>query len=316
MVADTPTRSRLGWSLVAVLALILGGTALTLARQGANQARKPTVAQSSPGERLPIPRQALLVPGEQFATDSSAAGGSDLWAFARVGSGLRVQRWLVSTSAISPQPASRITSPLAGILNVAVASWGGTSRRALVLTAQQGDSIVVQIRRAVPPFVILAHARTPVLPLRAGDVRSVFVDGNSRGSAELIVVDRPATAEGVMRIRVLTGETGFHAVIRDVQLRATNSWPVLAWNLVVGGVDSMAGDLLFISRTQRTTSGKIEVHALLSLDTYNGYGTQVPIDSPEGAGVDWSYALAHGPGGVPVLYGIDSAHRWLMRFSL
>jgi hypothetical protein len=315
MVTDTPTRSRLGWSLVAVLALIVGGVSLTLATKGAKRAHEAAVAQSSPGERLPIPRSALLVPGGQFATDSSAAGGADLWAFARAGSGLRVQRWLVATLAISPQPASLIASPPAGRLTVAVASWSGT-RQALVLTAQQGDSIVVQVRRAIPPFVMLAHARTPALPLGVGDVRSVFVDGDSRGSAELIVVDRPTTAAGVMRIRVLTGERGFQSVVHDVHLRATNAWPVPAWNLAVGGVNSIAGDLLFISRTEPTTTGEIEVHALLSADTYHGYGTQMPIDSPEGAGVDWSYALAHGPGGAPILYGIDSAHRWLMRFPL
>jgi hypothetical protein len=311
VVTDTSTRSGLGWALVVVLALILGSSALVLARRGANRSRNPAAA-----ETLPIPRQALLVPGEHFATDSFVAGGSDLWTFTRAGSGLRVQRLVVTASAISPQPASLITSPPAGILNVAVVSWRGGSQRALVLTAQQGHLIVVQVRRAVPPFVILAQARTQALPLGADDVRSVFVGGNIRGSAELIVVDRPATAAGVMRIRVLTRETGFHSVIRDVQLGATNSYPVSAWNLVAGGVNSMAGDLLFISRKESTASGKIEVHALLSSAGYRAYGTQVSIDSPEGAGVDWSYALAHSPGGAPVLYGIDLARRWLMRFSL
>jgi hypothetical protein len=315
IVISTPTHSRLGWSLVALLALILGGASLTLASEGANEARKPAVAQSSPGERLPIPRRAFLVPGEQFATDSSAAGGADLWAFARVGSGLRVQRWQVTSSAISPQPASLMTSPPAGSLNVAVAPWRGT-RQALVLATQQGRSIAVQVRRAVPPFAILGQARTPTLPLQAGDVRSVFVDSDARGSADLVVVDRPATVAGAMRIRVLRGETDFQSVTRDVQLGTTNSWPRPEWNLVVGGVDSMSDDLLFISQTQPTQTGKIEVHALLSASGYHGYGTQTPINSPEGSGVDWSFALAHGYGGVPVLYGIDLTSRLLMRFSL
>jgi hypothetical protein len=185
-----------------------------------------------------------------------------------------------------------------------------------MLATQQGRSIVVQVRRTVPPFAILAQARTPALPLKAGDARSVFVDGDARGSAELIVVDRSATVAGVMRIRVLTGTTGFHSMISDVQLKGANSFPVSAWNLLVGGVNSVTSDLLFISRTQPTTTGKIEVHALLSASGYHRYGTQTPIDSPEGAGVDWSYALAHGPGGAPVLYGIDLARRRLMLFSL
>lgn len=312
---DTSIHSRLGWSLVAVLALILGGAALTLASKGADRARQPAVARGLSGGRLPIPRQALLVPGEQFATDSSAGGGSDLWTFARAGSRLRVQRWLVTTSAISPQSASLMTSPPAGSLNVAVASWRGV-RQALVLTTQEGRSIVVQVRRSVPPFAVLAHVRTPALPLRVGDVRVVFVDEDTRGSADLIVVDRPATAAGVMRIRVLTGTTGFHAIVSDLRLKGINSFPVSAWNLLVGGVNSVTSDLLFISRMQPTTSGKIEVHALLSSADYHGYGVQAPINSPEGAGVDWSYALAHDSGGAPVLYGIDLTGRLLMRFSL
>lgn len=314
MVTDTPTRSRLGWSLVAVLALILGGAALTLAGKGADQARKPAVVRSLTEKRLPIPRQALLVPGEQFATDPSAAGGPDLWTFARAGPRLRVQRWLVTTSAILPQPASLIAAPPVGRLNVAVASWRGV--QTLVFATQQGRSIVVQIRRAVPPFAILVQARTPALPLGPGDVRSVFADGDAQGFAELIVVDRPATTSGVMRIHVLKGETGFQSVARDVQLGASNSWPRPKWNVAVGGVDSVSGDLLFISEAQPTRSGKIEVHALLSSHSYYGYGTQVPIDSPEGAGVGWSYVLAHNPGHVPILYGVDPIIRRLMRFTL
>jgi hypothetical protein len=155
------------------------------------------------------------------------------------------------------------------------------------------------------------------LPLAAGDTRSLFVDTDRGGYAELIVVDRPATATGKMRIRVLRGESRFRSVTRDVQLGAANSWPLPKWDLTVGGVDSTSGDLLFISRMQPTRSGKIEVHALLSSKGYNGYGTQRPIGSPEGAGVGWSYAVAHGfSDGVPILYGIDPATRQLMRFPL
>jgi len=119
-----------------------------------------------------------------------------------------------------------------------------------------------------------------------------------------------------MRIRVLTGTTGFHSMISDVQLKGINSFPASAWNLLVGGVNSVTSDLLFISRTQPTTSGKIEIHTLLSASGYHGYGTQAPINSPEGTGVDWSYALAHDSGGAPILYGIDLTGRLLMRFSL
>jgi hypothetical protein len=314
VVTSTSTSSRLGWSLVALLVLILGGAALTLASRGANRAREPFAAQNLHGEQLRIPPQTSLVPGEQFATDSSVAGGSDVWAFARIGSRLRVQRWLVTTSSISPQPASLITSPPSGSLNVAVAHW--KAHQVLIFAAPQDHSIVVQVRRIVPPFTMLAKIRTPALPLKVGDVRSIFIDSEARGSAELIVVDRPTTVTGVMHIRVLTGTTDFHSMISDVQLTGINSFPASAWNLVVGGVDSVTGDLLFISRTQPTTSGKIEVHALLSSAGYHGYGTQTPINSPEGTGVHWSYALAHGPSGVPVLYGIDLTSRLLMRFLL
>lgn len=315
--AGTARRSVSGWVLVAVLALILGGVALSLANRGVNRARnvaRPDVPFTA--RALPIPSRAILDAGEQFAADSSAGGGSDLWSFTRAGATLSVQRWRVTPSAVSPQPASLLTSPPAGLLHVAVASWPGTPQRALVLTVEQGDFIVVQVRRAVPPFVILTQARTPALPLRAGDIRSVFADTDRRGYAELIVVDRPAMAAGVMRIRVLKGETHFHSVTRDVQLGTTNSWPRPEWNLIVGGVDSMSGDLLFISRAQPTQTGKTEIHTLLSSDGYNGYGTQTPIDSPEGAGVGLIYALGHNPDDAPVLYGIDPATRRLMHFSL
>jgi hypothetical protein len=311
---DASIQSRLGWSSVVVLALVLGGVALALARHGADRARRPTVAQSSTNE-LPLPRGMVFAPGEQFATDSSADGGGDLWTFVRAGSSLRVQRWSVASSGISPQRASLIVSPPAGHLKVAVASWPG-AKQALVLAAQQGRSVVVQVRRAVPPFAILAQAHTPAMSLKTGDVRSVFVDRSGRRSVELIVVDRPAKVTGVMRIRVLAGRPGFHAVTSGVQLKGVNSFPVAAWNLVVGGVNSATGDLLFISRTGPTSSGKIEVHALLSSAGYRGYGVQTPIDSPEGSGVDWSYALAHEPDGTPVLYGVDLASHLLMRFPL
>jgi hypothetical protein len=312
---DTHTRSRLGWSLVVVLALTLGGAALDLASRGANRAHNTTSIQSLAGQRLPIPSQALLVPGEQFATDSSTAGGSDLWAFGRVKSGLRVQHWRVNASTISPEPASLITSPPAGNLTVAVVPWR-EDRRALALVTQRGHSVAVQIRRYVPPFTVLARARTPVLPLTAGSTRSIFADGGARGPVRLIVVDRPVNVGGVMRIRVLTSATNFHSITRDVRLVGSNSFPIAAWNLVAGGVNSFTGDLLFISRRLSTSTGETEVHALLSSKKYNGYGTQTPIDNPEGAGGDWGYVLAHAPGGVPVLYGIDLTSRSLMRFLL
>lgn len=119
-----------------------------------------------------------------------------------------------------------------------------------------------------------------------------------------------------MRIRVLNGETRFRSVTRDVRQGGPNSWPDAAWNLAVGGVDSMSGDLLFISREQPTRTGKTEIHTLLSSRDYNGYGTQRPIDNPEGSGANWSYVLAHGPDNAPLLYGIDAATHRLMRFLL
>lgn len=312
----TARRSTLGWAFVAVLALALGGLALALADQGVNRARTDTHHDiPSAADELPIPSGAIFGAREQLAADSSAGGGPDLWSFTRVGPAVRVQHWIVTPSAVSSQPASLCTSPPVGPLYAAVASWPGVSR-ALVLAAERSDFIVIQVRRAVPPFVMIAHARTPALPLKTGDTRSIFVDRDRRGYAELIVVDRPATEAGVMRIRVLKGETNFQSVAREVSLDKANSWPRSEWNLVVGGVDSMSGDLLFISGTQPTRTGKIEIHALLSSRGYQGYGLQLPIDSPEGTGVGWSYVLAHGHGGTPFLYGIDPTTHRLIRFPL
>jgi hypothetical protein len=302
-------RAGLGWTLVAVLALGLGGLALALAHRGVNRALSAAGA-------LAIPSPAILGSGAQLAADSSADGGSDLWSFSRVGSSLRVQRWTVTPSAVSPHPASLCASPPTGVLHAAVASWPKASRRALVLAAEQGDFIVVQVRRAVPPFVVLAHARTPALPLAAGDTRSIFIDSDRSGYADLIVVDRPATTAGVMRIRVLQGAARFQSITRDVKLGKANAWPTPKWDLVVGGVNSMSGDLLFISRAQPTRSGKTEVHALLSSKGYDGYGTQRAIDSPARANANWSYTLAHGSSDTPILYGIDRATRRLKRFPL
>jgi hypothetical protein len=314
--SDSSRRSALGWAFVAVLALVLGGVALSLADRGVDRASK-TAHLTVPGiaDASPIPPRAILGTGELFAADSSAGGGPDLWSFTRVGATLHVQRWTVTPSTVTSQPASLCTSPPAGRLYVAVASWPGASRRVFVFAAERRGSLVVQVRSAAPSCAVLAHARTPALPLRIGDTRAIFAGKDSRGYAELIVVDRPTTTAGVMRIRVLKGEAGFHSVTRDVQLGGANSWPRSKWNVAVGGVNSASGDLLFISEKQPTRTGKIEVHTLLSSRDYSGYGTQIPIDSPEGAG-DWSYVLAHNLDGAPVLYRIDPITRQLMRFTL
>lgn len=314
---STDRRSALGWILVPLLILILGGVALSLASRGADRARREAnLHPPSAVTALPIPPQAILGAREQFAANASSAGGRDIWSFTRARNGLRVQRWIVTQSKVSPQIASRCPSPPQGTLHVAVSSWPGASQGVLVLTAEQGDFLAVQVRRAVPPFAMLMHARTPALPLSPGHVRSIFAGQDRRGYADLVVVDRPMTTGGVMRIRVLSGKTHFRSVVRDVRHGGFNSWPVAVWNLAVGGVDSTSGDLLFISRDQPTRTAKTEVHTLLSSHNYNGYGTQTAIDNPEGVGVNWSYVLVHGPDNMPLLYGIDGAAHRLMRFRL
>lgn len=308
---------QLKWALAALLALVLGGAALDLANKGADNARRLSALQAFSGERFAIPSGTLLSEDGCFLTDSSASGDSSLWVLVRRGRSLRIQRWLVGASGVSPQRSFRMTSPPPGGLTAAGLVPWRTTGKALVLSSLQDHSVIVQIRQAAPPYTVLTQTRTPTLGLATGSVRSAFIDGAPHGVAKLIVVDRPARTAGSMRIRVLTATNNFQSIMTDVRLSGVNSFPAAAWSLVVGGVNSPSGDLLFISRTKHTATGKIEVHALLSRKKYSGYGTQMPIGPTEGSGVNWSYALAPARNGaVAILYGIDPVKRLLMRFPL
>lgn len=315
--AEARTTIQLKWALVALLALVLGGTALDLASKGTKDARRPSAAQAFPGERFAIPPGVPLGRDGQFLLASSGPRTSSLWTLVQRGASLRVQQWLIGASTVSQLGVFQIASPPAADLMAArIVSW--QTRKALMLASLAGRSVIVQVRQAVPPYTVLTQKRTPRLGLAAGSVRSVFVDSAPHsGVTKLIVVDRPVRTAGSMRIRVLTSTTDFQSIVTDVHLFGVNSFPATNWSLVVGGINSPSGDLLFISRTQHTATGKIEVHALLSRKEYHGYGTQMPLGPAEGSGVSWSYVIVPARNGAAAtLYGIDPIKRLLMRFPL
>jgi hypothetical protein len=158
---------------------------------------------------------------------------------------------------------------------VQVSAVPGVSRQVAFTMSQKSNRVIVEEHdllrdgRLARRFVSAALSRAPGVQR---DLRIAIWSGRH---PDLFVIDRRQPTK-TMRVRVLSGESGFSSRLLDVTVAHGAGFPRSQFSVDVGRVSSGRPDIIFVTHYPKTGSGATEVHILSGDTHYADFLLQAP----------------------------------------
>jgi hypothetical protein len=251
-----------------------------------------------------LPSSYLLDGSAQLVSNGDEISGSGLWNVTVAKGTLRASQWHLNSGRILTDPAVPAgPRPRGGNPRFGVVSMGVAHPNVLGVITSIKSRIHVELRDLSHAGRTLVVGTTPVLPLASDEHRDVGLATWTGTTPDLIAIDRSRTAP-VIHIQVFSAASAFHEEILDVVV-PKGPFPVDAFSLLVGAVNSSTADLMIVSRGS-TSSSHTEVHVLLGPQAFQTYGEQSPVNLPAVLPITTTFLLGR-EDGLAVLYAVDRA---------
>ncbi len=244
-----------------------------------------------------------------LATDGDANGSSTVWSFSRKSGHLFVRLLKLQDKRLVPGPLAEDLGPAppATRAQYGIGHWGSSRQYAVFEMVRRDTRLTITVVRPGSPARVLAKMQTPQNSWPPHTSPVIALATRSGNVPDLFIVD---TRSDLTSVVILSGTSRFHDVVLAAQVAG---FPPRDWNAVVGSINSRSADVMFASRSAKTSTRRIEVHVLPA--PYTQFAEQAPLALAAKDVEPIRFLLTH-VRGQPALYGIDPARAQIMLLAL